>query len=161
MQDTENTRGDITWSNIPKSQSENAVKENFKTNGYIQIWKNIYYSIVNENIEQTLQSIFNSNQFRFKLSEHYILSVPPNDYEKFLYLNSGIYSYLTISVCSSTCIILGYIFFAISSPVLYLYLSSYLNFFFFLHLRVLLKAGEADKIDSVSLCMYMLMDAME
>ena len=116
MQRADNTRDDITWTNITPSQEdnsyENSVKENFKINGYIQIWKNIYYSIVNENIEQTLQSIFSSNQMRFMLSDHYILSVPPNDYEKFLYLNSGIYSYLTISVCSSTCIILGYIFFA-------------------------------------------------
>ena len=116
------TGANITWKSR-QSQDDTSYKENFKINGYIQIWKNIYYSLVNENIEETLRSIFTSNQIRFRLSEHYILSVPPNDYEKFLYLNSGIYSYLTISVCSSTCIILGYIFFAISSPVLYLYLS--------------------------------------
>jgi len=102
---------------------ENDIQHNFKTNGYIQIWKNIYFSISNQDMNTTVNHIFKSNEARFKLSNNYVLSVPPNDYEKFLYVNSGNYSYLIISIISSLSVILGYIYFSISSPFLYIYFS--------------------------------------
>jgi hypothetical protein len=90
-------------------------KSDLKIKGYLKIWENIYYSIANKNINITLQHIFNCNETRFKLSNNYVLSEPPSDREKFLYLNSGSFAYLIVSVFSSLSIILGYIFFSISS----------------------------------------------
>jgi hypothetical protein len=92
------------------------ITENFKTKGYIQIWDNIFESIALGNVNLTLEYIFTANQSRFALSNSYVLPIPPNDYEKFLYLNNGSYSYLIISIFSSISIIIGYIFLSISTP---------------------------------------------
>jgi len=99
------------------------IKENFPKHGYMTIWKNIYTTIAKRDLHRTFEHIYTSNQSRFALSEKYVLPVPPNDHEKFMYLNSGIYSYLIISLLSSLSIILGYVFFSISSPFLYVYFS--------------------------------------
>jgi hypothetical protein len=95
------------------------ITDNFKTQGYIQIWRNICNSIAMGYINLTLENIFKANQSRFELSNRYVLPIPPNDYEKFLYLNNGSYSYLIISIFSSLSVILGYIFLSISTPFLY------------------------------------------
>jgi len=115
-------------------------KSDLKIKGYLKIWENIYYSIANKNINITLQHIFNCNETRFKLSNNYVLSEPPSDREKFLYLNSGSFAYLIVSVFSSLSIILGYIFFSISSPFLYIYLSyvSTLCLYYFINHYVIL-----------------------
>jgi hypothetical protein len=88
--------------------SETDIKDNFKINGYIKIWKNIYNSIAKKNINLTFEYIFKCNQSRFELENKYILPTPPNDYEKFLYLNSGTYSYLIMIFLSSSAISLSF-----------------------------------------------------
>jgi cellulose synthase/poly-beta-1,6-N-acetylglucosamine synthase-like glycosyltransferase len=115
---------DITFTNPDiEKLFESEGKSDLKPKGYVKIWENIYYSIANKNIDLTLNYIFTCNKPRFNLSNNYVLSEPPSDREKFLYLNSGSFAYLIISVFSSFSIIVGYIFFSISSPFLYLYLS--------------------------------------
>ena len=59
--------------------------------GYVNIWKNIYYSIANQDLDKTLEYIYNSNQSRFKTSKKYVLSIPPSDREKFLYLEQRVF----------------------------------------------------------------------
>ena len=64
------------------------IKDNFKEKGYIKIWETIYHLIAKKNINLTFEYIFNSNQSHLELDNRYVLSIPPNDYEKFLYINS-------------------------------------------------------------------------
>lgn len=113
----------IVCCNETQQSIEININDNFKMNGYITLWKNIYSSIAMRDIDLTLEYIFKSNESRFMLLPKYVLPDPPNNTEKFLYMNSGVYSYLMISILSSCSIIIGYIFFSISSPFLYIYFS--------------------------------------
>jgi len=147
--------------NSCKSESkrdEIDIESLFKTNenGYIEIWKNIYYSIANKDINNALAYIFEANKSRFQLSYKYVLSMPPSDNEKFLYLNSGSFTYLLISVSSSLSVILGYIFFSISSPFLYIYLSYVLTLciYYFINHYIIIMGRNMSYEEHTSICIH-------
>ena len=94
---------------------------NKNNNLHIKIWENMHGAISRQNIDETFAHIFNSNKSKFELTDKYVLSSPPNDYEKFIYIKSGSLSYLILSIISSVAIILGYVFLSGSSPFLYVY----------------------------------------
>lgn len=151
-----NTEDDPDWGTTHPTQHENEhdIKDHFATKGHVKIWENIYFSITNKNINVTLEHIFNSNKSRFELTTKYVLSTPPNDYEKFLYIKSGSNSYLILSVVSSIAVILGYIFFAGSSPFLYIYFCyvAILCAYYFINHLIVIMGKDMDYQDHTDIC---------
>ena len=88
--------------NDPIKVDEIDIESLFITNssGYIHIWKNIFNSIASQDITAAFEHIYAANRQRFQMPNKYVLSMPPSDHEKFLYLNSGSFTFLFVFVSS-------------------------------------------------------------